>query len=125
MRRNWNQVRVQCVKVEEIELISFRNFQQHVEQTLADKDSAPPDSSASSMSGRTDRHRTAFFTQFRTESAKRAESRQIESEQKIQTEFRHRTDTGHDFPDNPDKNETWTGHGQCCPPTSVVESSRP
>ena len=25
---------------------------------------------------------------------------------------------GYDFPENPDKNETRTGHGQCCPPTS-------
>ena len=27
------------------------------------------------------------------------------------------TDTGYDFPENPDKSETRTGHVQCCPPT--------
>ena len=32
------------------------------------------------------------------------------------------TDTGHDFPEIPDKNETRTGHGQYCPPTSAIQS---
>ena len=36
----------------------------------------------------------------------------------IRTESGQQTDTGHDFPENPDKNKTRTGHGQCCPPTS-------
>ena len=30
-------------------------------------------------------------------------------------------DTGHDFPENPDKNNTRTGHGQYCPPTSASD----
>ena len=72
------------------------------EQTSADKDSESPDSSALSLSGRTDRQRTEFFLKIRTESGQR-------------------TDTGQDFPENPEKNETRTGHGQCCPPTSVSE----
>ena len=33
-----------------------------------------------------------------------------------------KTDTGHDFPENPDKNETRTGHGQCCPLRSGSET---
>ena len=37
---------------------------------------------------------------------------------KIRTDSGEQTDTGHDFPGNPDKNETRTGHGHCCPPTS-------
>ena len=75
---------------------------------------------------RTDRHRTACFPKIRTESGQRTESRQTESGQtdtwqKILTESGQRTDTGQDFPENPDKNETRTGHGQCCPPTSVCD----
>ena len=31
------------------------------------------------------------------------------------------TDTGDDFPEIPNKNETRTGHGQCCPPTSDLK----
>ena len=59
----------------------------------------------------------------RTESGQLTESRQTESEQtdtgqKTQAESGQQTDTGHDFSENPDKNETRTGHGQCCPPTS-------
>ena len=74
---------------------------------------------------RTDRHRTAFFLKIRTESRQLTKSRQTESGQtdtgqKIRTESGQRTDTGHDFPENPDKNETRTGHGQYCPPTSVI-----
>ena len=37
-------------------------------QTSADKDTGSPDSSVSSLSGRTDRQQTAFFRKFRTES---------------------------------------------------------
>ena len=44
---------------------------------------------------------------------------------KIRTESGQQTDTGHDFPENPDKNKTRTGHGQCCPPTSARNSERP
>ena len=47
----------------------------------------------------TDRNWTAFFLKIRTESGQQ-------------------TDTRPDFPENPDKNETRTGHGQCYPPTS-------
>ena len=73
---------------------------------------------------RTDRHRTAFFLKIRTESGQRTDSRQTKSGQtdtgqKIRTESGQQTDTGQDFPENPDKNETRTGHGQCCPPTSA------
>ena len=96
---------------------------------------------------RTDRHQTAFFLKIRTESGQRTDSRQTESGQTDtrqpfslksgqnpdsgqirdrqnldrQTPDRksgQQTDTGQDFPENPDKNETRTGHGQCCPPTS-------
>ena len=71
-------------------------------QASADKDSESPDSYVSSLSDRTDRHRT-------------------ENPDRIRTADRHGAwDTGHDFPENPDKSETRTGHGQCCPPT--VES---
>ena len=48
---------------------------------------------------RTYRHRTGFFTKFRTESGQQ-------------------TDTGHDFPENPDKNETRAGHGHTCGQTA-------
>ena len=51
------------------------------------------------LAGQTDNGQS-FFTKFRTKSG-------------------HQTDTGQDFPENPDKNET--GHGQCCPPTSASE----
>ena len=66
-----------------------------------------------------------FFSKIRTESGQRTDSRQTESGQtdtgqKIRTESGQQTDTGQDFPENPDKNETRTGHGQCCPPTSVL-----
>ena len=65
----------------------------------------------------------SFFLKIRTKSGHRTESRQTESGQtdtgqKIRTESGQQTDTGQDFPENPDKNETRTGHGQCCPPTS-------
>ena len=78
---------------------------------------------------RTDRHQTAFFLKIRTESGQRTDSRQTESGQtdtgqKIRTESGQQTDTGQDFPENPDKNETRTGHGQCCPPTSAWNSLR-
>ena len=33
-------------------------------------------------------------------------------------DFSSRTDTGQDFPENSDENETRTGHGQCCLSTS-------
>ena len=57
----------------------------------------------------------------------RTESRQTESGQtvtgqKIWTETGQQTDTGQDFPESPDKNETRTGHGQCCPPTSATKA---
>ena len=58
----------------------------NVYQTSTDKDSESLDSSVSFLSGRTDRQRTAFF-EVRTESGKQ-------------------TDTGQDFPENPDKNQT-------------------
>ena len=51
----------------------------------------------------------SFFSKIRTESGQRTESRQQKSGQ---------TGIGHDFPENPEKNETRTGHGQCCPLTS-------
>ena len=62
---------------------------------------------------RTDRHRTAFFLKIRTKSRQLTEPRQTESGeidtgQKIWTESRQKTDTGHDFLENPDKNETRT-----------------
>ena len=76
-------------------------------QTSADKESESPDSSVSSLSSRTDRHRTGFFTKFSTESGQRKE-------------FWQQTDTGHYFPEMPDKNETRTGQEQWCPPTSVL-----
>ena len=65
-----------------------------------------------------------FFSKIRAESSQLTESRQTESgqtdiKQKIQTESVQQTDTGHDFLENSDKNETRTGHGQCCPPTSA------
>ena len=69
----------------------------NVYQTSADKDSESLDSFVSFLSGRTDRQRTAFF-EIRTESGKQ-------------------TDTGQDFPENLDKNQTRTGHGNRCPPT--------
>ena len=40
---------------------------------------------------------------------------------KIRTESGQQTDTGHDFPEDPDKDETRTGHEQCCPPTSGLK----
>ena len=66
---------------------------------------------------RTDRHRTAFFSKIRTESGQLTKSRQTESGQtdtgqRIRTESGQQTDTGHDFPENPDKNEIRAGHGQ-------------
>ena len=73
---------------------------------------------------RPDRQTTdRVFLKIRTKSGHRTESRQTESGQtdtgqKIRTESGQQTDTGQDFPENPDKNETRTGHGQCCPPTS-------
>ena len=62
---------------------------------------------------RTDRHRTAFFLKIRTKSRQLTEPRQTESGeidtgQKIWTESGQQTDTGHDFLENPDKNETRT-----------------
>ena len=39
------------------------------------------------------------------------------SQDKIRTSDRPRSPE-HDFPENPDKNVTRTGHGQGCPPTS-------
>ena len=55
------------------------------------------------------------FLKIRTKSGQRTESRQTESgqtdtRQKIRTESGQQTDTGHDYPENPDKNETRTGH---------------
>ena len=52
---------------------------------------------------------------------KTKKSGQTDTWQKIRTEPGQQTDTGHDFPENADKNETRTGHGQCCPPTSVIQ----
>ena len=78
------------------EKVTFGHFQ----QTSSDKDTESPDSSVSFLSGRTDRQRTAFLKS-RTESGKQ-------------------TDTGLDFPENRDKNQTRTGHGHRCPPTSDV-----
>ena len=52
--------------------------------------------------------------------SRQTESVQTDTGQKIRTESGQQTDTGQDFPENPDKNETRTGHGQCCPPTSGI-----
>ena len=65
----------------------------------------------------------SIFLKVRTDSGQLTELRQTESGQtdtgqKIRTESGQHTDTGQDFPENPDKNETRTGHGLCCPPTS-------
>ena len=62
---------------------------------------------------RTDRHRKAFVTKFRTTDIIEADTRR-----RIRTLSRQRTDTGQDLLDNSDKSETKTGHGQRCPPTS-------
>ena len=51
---------------------------------------------------------------------RQTESGQADTGQKIQTESGQQTDTGHDFPENPAKNETKTGHGQYYPPTCAV-----
>ena len=72
-------------------------------------DSGQRTESRQSKSGQKDIGQS-FFTKIRTETRQRTESRQTESAQ---------TDTGHDYPETPDKNETRTGHGQCCPPTSA------
>ena len=64
----------------------------------ADKDSESPDSSVSSLSGRTDRQRAAFFIIW-TEPGQLTEPRQTDTEtdtktdtgQKIRTADRHRT----------------------------------
>ena len=78
---------------------------------------------------RTNRHRTAFFTKFRTESGQHRDrqnpDRQTDIGQRIRTESVQRTEsrqqtyTGHDFLEIPDKHETRTGQGRCCSPTSV------
>ena len=57
---------------------------------------------------RTDRHRTGFFTKFRTKSGQRTESRQTESGQTdigqpIFLKSRQQAETGHDFPEKPEK----------------------
>ena len=52
-------------------------------QTSADKDSESSDNSISSLSGRTDRHRTVFLLNVKTE------SRQTDTGQKIRTADRH------------------------------------
>ena len=73
-------------------------------QTSADKDIESPDSSL------------AGWTELSRQLTK---SRQTESRKtdRIRTESGQQTDTGHDFPENPDKNETRAEHGQCCPLT--------
>ena len=53
-----------------------------------------------------------------TESGQTETGQKIETESGQQTESEQQTDTGQDFPENPDTNETRTGHGQCCPSTS-------
>ena len=65
-------------------------------QTSVNKDTESPNSSVLSLSGRTDRQRTAFFRKFGTVSGQRTESRQTESGQidtgqKSRTTDRHRT----------------------------------
>ena len=64
--------------------------------------------------------------------SRQTESGQTDTGQKIQTDtgfgqqtdskFGQQIDTGHEFQENPDKNETRTGHGQCCPPTFGLDS---
>ena len=53
----------------------------------------------------------------------------LKSGQNQRTETRKKkygqTDIGLDFLENTDKNETRTGHGQRCPPTSGVEFDGP
>ena len=63
---------------------------------------------------RPDRQTTdRVFLKIRTKSGQRTESRQEKSGQ---------TDIGQHFPEKPDKNDTRTGHGQLCPPTSDKRS---
>ena len=47
--------------------------------------------------------------------SRQTESGQTDIGQKIRIESGQLTDTGHDLSKNPDKYETRTGHGQCCP----------
>ena len=54
------------------------------------------------------------------ESGQQTESTQEKSGQTQDRNSGQQTDIGHDFLENPDKDETMTGHGQCCPPTSAV-----
>ena len=73
-----------------------------------------PDTSVSSWSSRTDRQRTAFFTKLRTASGLLTESRQTKAGQIPNRKHGQNSDSKK----TPDKNETRTGHGQCCSPTS-------
>ena len=66
-------------------------------QTSPNKESESPDSSVSYLSGRTDKHRTAFLTKFRTESGQLTESRQ-------------RTDTGQICQENSDRGHDFSGN---------------
>ena len=95
-------------------------------QTSADKDSESSDSSVSSLSDRTDRQRAAFFyNPDRIRTADRIDTGKIRTYRnrtvvfyKIPVRIRTADRTGQDFPENQDKNETRTGHRQCCPATS-------
>ena len=95
-------------------------------KTSAEKDSEGPGSSVSSLFGRTDKQWTAVLSEIRT--VRLSESRQWTdlwgksgqtADSKIRAESGQQTDTGQDFPENPDKNETMMGHGQLCPQTSA------
>ena len=54
----------------------------NLEQTSADKDRESPESSVSSLSDLTDRHRTAFFLKIRTADSKNKFSMTLEVDQK-------------------------------------------
>ena len=60
------------------------------------------------------------FSKIRTESRQLTESRRTKTGQ-TDTGQKIRTQSGQDFSDNPETNETSTGHGQCCPPTSGTD----
>ena len=61
--------------------------------------------------GQTDKGQRFLEIPDRIRTADRMETDRIRTD-------RHRTR----FPENPDKNETRTGHGQYCPPTSAIQS---
>ena len=80
-------------------------------QTLAGKDSESPGSTVSCLSGQADRQRATFHIFGQNPDSGQTPDRSV---RKIRTTGQQ-TDAGQDFPENPDKNQTWTGHG---PPMS-------